>query len=96
MTDTNTSHDTEIGSIDKGISYQNSDQENFKPRWQLPESGIYAVSYWAKMYDVTEKTICEWIVKHKIPFIGSAAKNSFIDAHDFLTYMRREYKEDDE
>lgn len=87
MCDQDNNHYTDCGSSTNTETYKNADNLTCVPGWQMPENGLYGIDFWSHMWKRPEKTICEWIKKYKIPFIGVDAKNSYIYARDFLAHV---------
>ncbi|WP_197995570.1 hypothetical protein [Gimesia algae] len=60
----------------------------------MPETGLYGIDFWSHMWKRPEKTICDWIRKYRIPYIGVEPKNSYIYVSDFLSHIGK-IKEDE-
>lgn len=57
--------------------------------WKLPGIEAYAPKYWALHHNVSEETICQWIVLWEVPFIGSDVKTSFILTSVWAEYLTK-------
>lgn len=61
----------------------------------LPGTDAYAIKYWARMYGVDTTTVCKWIKKFKIPYIGGEMKTSFITTQNIMNCLQQTYEEPD-
>ncbi len=55
----------------------------------FPEAGDYDVYFWANIWNVSDKTIREWVKEFNIPHWGPSDRNYFIDAVDFKAVFKK-------
>lgn len=85
--DSRESTSTKSSGIDN--THQNSEHLKCVPGWQMPETGVYGLAFWAHMWQVEPRTVVEWIKKYKMKFIGPSVSNCYVSAKEFLSCIGR-------
>lgn len=56
---------------------------------KFPDSGSFSPKEWAKIWDVTEDTIRDWVKEFEIEVWGPSERNYMIEAADFRSVFQK-------